>query len=607
MSVSVIAYFLGMAAIFAGERLLSSYDMARWSLDVVGLVALVLAVYLRVRERSASSDAGVRFAHQRALVSMVVSLGALLLYGLSTDGFVDVLGLEDVTRTRWQGVLGALWPIVWLGGALPFLTVDRAIETSPVMMPRVRVQQAFNHGLAAALGISLLFPVNYVSARHGHVWDFSYFKTAQAGSTTQSIVKSLKQPVEVRIFQPTSSDVLPELLKYFESLEGPTLKVMVLDQASQPKLAQELKVRDNGAIAISEVGTDGKPAKTQVVTVGASMKDARRNLRKLDEMVGKALLAMARGELTAYVTRGHGELTWDRGEQPQRALQGFKQVVEHFSIRLKTLGLAEGLGEEVPNDADMVIVLGPDRPCLPSEVAALKRYLERGGALLLALEPPVPGQANMAEDAMPELLKMLGVKREDGILASEQQIVALAGGKYDRVNITTNSFSTHPSTLVLAAEPSGLFMSLAGGLETEPNAAGSAIGTVRSTAQTWSDLNQNLDFDQGQNELKKARPVVVASSGSGPKAFRAIVTGDATMFSDLAMVVRGNQQFLADSLNWLARTESYSGTKESEEDVKIQHTREGQAGWFYATVVGFPAILLVVGLIRTRRRTGGAA
>jgi hypothetical protein len=452
-----------------------------------------------------------------------------------------------------------------------------------------------------------LFPVNYVSARHGHVWDFSYFKTAQAGSTTQSIVKSLKQPVEVRIFQPTSSDVLPELLKYFESLEGPTLKVMVLDQASQPKLAQELKVRDNGAIAISEVGADGKPAKTQVVTVGASMKDARRNLRKLDEMVGKALLAMARGELTAYVTRGHGELTWDRGEQPQRALQGFKQVVEHFSIRLKTLGLAEGLGEEVPNDADMVIVLGPDRPFLPSEVAALKRYLERGGALLLALEPPVPGQANMAEDAMPELLKMLGVKREDGILASEQQIVALAGGKYDRVNITTNSFSTHPSTLVLAAEPSGLFMSLAGGLETEPNAAGSAIGTVRSTAQTWSDLNQNLDFDQGQNELKKARPVVVASSGSGPKAFRAIVTGDATMFSDLAMVVRGNQQFLADSLNWLARTESYSGTKESEEDVKIQHTREGQAGWFYATVVGFPAILLVVGLIRTRRRTGGAA
>jgi len=100
--------------------------------------------------------------------------------------------------------------------------------------------------------------------------------------------------------------------------------------------------------------------------------------------------------------------------------------------------------------------------------------------------------------------------------------------------------------------------------------------------------------------------VVIASTGSGKKSWRAVVTGDATMFSDLAAVVRGNQQFMADTTNWLARTEAYSGTKENEEDVRIQHTKEGQAGWFYTTVLGFPAILMVIGLIRTRRRVRGA-
>lgn len=607
MSVSVIAFFLGMAAIFAGERLLTAYEAGRWAADLVGLVAIVLAVYLRLRDRQQAGDAGVKFAHQRALIALSVAVASLAIYALSTDGFVDLVGFEDTMRQRWQGVFGAIWPIVWVVGTLPFVALDRAIESSPVMMPRRRVEQALNHALVAALGLCLLFPVNYISARHGHVWDFSYFKTAQAGTTTQQIVASLKTPVEVRIFQPTSSDVLPELLRYFETLEGPTLKVTVLDQAAEPKLAQELKVRDNGAIAISEASTDGKPAKTQVVTVGANMKDARKNLRKLDELVGKALMSMARGELKAYVTRGHGELTWDRGEQPQRALQGFKQLMEYYNVNLKTLGVADGLAEDIPQDADLVVILGPDQPFLPAEVAALKRYLERGGSLLLAVEPPLPGGPDMSSDALPELLAMLGVKPEAGVLASEQQIVALAGGKYDRVNITTGSFSTHPSTVVLAAEPSGVFLSLAQGLETVPNAAGNAIPTVRSSAQTWADLNANLDFDTSERELKKARPVVVASTGQGEKGFRAIVTGDATMFSDLAVVVRGNQQFMADAVSWLSRTESYAGTKESEEDIRIQHTKEGQAGWFYATVVGFPAIILVVGFIRTRRRTGGAA
>lgn len=607
MSVSIMAYFFGMAAVFAGERLLGSYDAMRWLADIIGLVAVVLAVYLRVRDRSQAKDTGVRLAHQRSLVAMVVAVASLSFYALSTDGFVDLVGFEDVTRARWQGIFAALWPIIWFCGTIPMMTVDRAIETSPVMMPARRVNQAVNHGLAAALGVCLIFPINYISSRHHQNWDFSFFKTSAAGSTTVNIVKSLKKPVTVRVFQPTSSDVLPQIMQYFDTLQGPTLSVQVIDQAAEPKLAQELKVRDNGFIAISETSADGKPVNTQLVNVGADMKDARRNLRKLDELVGKALLSMARGELKAYVTRGHGELTWDRSEQPQRALNGFKQVMEYFNINLKTIGLSEGLAEDVPNDADMLIILGAEQAFLPSEVAAIERYLERGGSLLLALEPPMPDKPIPADDALPDLLKYLGVKREDGVLASEQQIVALTGGKYDRVNITSGNFSTHPSTVVLAAEPSGVFLSLAQAIDIEPNSTASPIVTVRSSAQTWADLNQNLDFDKDASEIKKARPLVIASTGGGENGWRAIVTGDATMFSDLAVVVRGNQQFIADATNWLARTEAYAGKTESEEDVRIQHTKEGQAGWFYATVVGFPAILLVFGLIRTRRRVGGAA
>ncbi len=607
MSVSLMAYFLGMAAIFAGERLLGSYDAVRWIADFAGLVAIGLSVYLRTRDRGASDDAGVRLAHTRALVMAAVASVALVIYAISTDGFVDLVGFEDVMKSRWQGVFGAIWPIIWLCGTLPLFTVDRAIETSPVMMPTRRVQQAMSYGLIAALGISLVFPINFIASRHSKVWDFSYFKTSQPGTTTAAIVKSLKKPVVVRIFQPTSSDVLPDLIKYFEPLEGPTLSVEIVDQAEEPKLAQDLKVRNNGFIAISEENPEagGKPLNTQLVNVGADMKDARRNLRKLDEIVGKAFLSMARGELKAYVTRGHGELTWDRNEPPQRALGGFKQLMEYFNISLKTIGMADGLAEEIPQDADMLIILGPEKPFLPAEIAAITRYLERGGSLILALEPTMPGQIIETKDSLSDLLSFIGVKKDAGILASEQQIVSISGGKYDRVNITIGTFSTHPSTVVLAAEPSGVMLSMAAGIDMLAGATGNPIVTVRSSDQTWADMNQNLEFDK-DTESKRARPVVIASTGNGAKSWRAVVTGDATMFSDLAAVVRGNQQFMADTTNWLARTEAYSGTKENEEDVRIQHTKEGQAGWFYTTVLGFPAILMVIGLIRTRRRVRGA-
>jgi hypothetical protein len=70
----------------------------------------------------------------------------------------------------------------------------------------------------------------------------------------------------------------------------------------------------------------------------------------------------------------------------------------------------------------------------------------------------------------------------------------------------------------------------------------------------------------------------------------------------------GNQVFLRDLLAWLVEDEAAGGTVESEEDVKIQHTREGQAWWFYATAFLVPAGLAGGGLTRVRmRRKRGAA
>lgn len=612
MSPAVILYLVGMALIYVGERLLGGDETWRVALSLSGVIVIGLSFAVRVRTLKQSENEGVGLAHRRAIIMQAIGASSLLVYLLSTESFVDMAGFTGESERRWSGVFGALWPVIWLVGTLPYMVLDRAVQTSPVLMPARRVNQAMNQGLAAALGIALIFPINFIASRHDTSWNFSYFKTANPGTATIALVESLEQPIDVRIFQPAASDVTDEILAYFNAIDSPNLRVKVLDQAADPALAQALRITDNGYIALTkgEVNPEDKNPEnrpiTQRVQVGTELRKARGELKKLDEEFGRALVGVARGEITAYVTQGHGEASWGGGARADKSLEGFKQVVGFSGINLKKLGITEGLAEEIPEDAEIVFIIGPSQDFLPAEVDALTRYLERGGSVLVALEPTRPGaEALASRENLNRLLSKLGVKYGEGVLASTQQVVAMANNKADRMNVTTESFSTHPSTVVLAESPARMFVSIAGHIEKAERAEPDVTLTVRSPAHSWADLNSNLEFEAPQ-ETKKARGIAIASSDKvGSNEWRAIVTSDATMFADMAIIVKGNQQFISDGANWLTRSEAFSGTVESEEDVRIQHTREGQAGWFYATVVGFPLLILILGGVRTRRRKGG--
>jgi hypothetical protein len=81
-----------------------------------------------------------------------------------------------------------------------------------------------------------------------------------------------------------------------------------------------------------------------------------------------------------------------------------------------------------------------------------------------------------------------------------------------------------------------------------------------------------------------------------------VVTSDASMFADLVVGNRGNQVLIVDALNWLIGAEAFSGTTESEEDVRIEHTKEGQTSWFYLTVLAVPLAVVALGALRVQLR-----
>ncbi len=611
MSSNVVVYFLGLLFLFAGERLYGGDETLRPVLSGTGELLVLAGLALAFKASKAQR------ARKTVLRWGLVGLVGLLLYGLTTDMAIEALGFADEMERRWRGVFGSVWPIVLLAGVLPMLAVDHAINDSPIVVQPKRISQAAQNGLAAALGLSLVFPLNFLASEHNEKWDLTYFKTAEAGSATQALVQNLDKPVHARIFLPSSAETYTELKAYFEPLDGPNFKVEFLDHAAEPTLAKALKVRDNGYIAITmgEVVLDGeqdpedKPV-TKTLKVGTDLDDAKRTLKKLDAEVQELIIKVAKGERFAYVTVGHGELSWKGTASPLEKLSGLKKLLQAMNFKVKELGVADGLAESVPDDADVVFILGPDEPFLEPEVAALREYASGGGALFVALEPDFSKEATDLErpaDPLDDLVAELGLSMGEGVLAQETKYVPLTRTKSDRLNLGTDRFSSHDSTRVLSKNSSQLFLftPTAGFLEETKDNNATVTITVRSQSDAWADLDGDLDFDKDDGEKKKIRPLAAASMGDGETPHRAVVVSDANLFSDFALQNLGNQRFVYDGINWLIDEADSSGETNNEEDVKIKHAKEEDAAFFYSTVVGVPALVLILGVVRLRRRTKG--
>lgn len=617
MSGAMILYFLGMALVLAGQRIVNDETVSPW-LTGLGALAVVGALVLRVRGRASATHETATQAHTQGLIYMGVGALSLAIYGGSTDWFVDAVTDTEDAADRVSGVFGALWPIFWLAGSVPALLIDRAIADSPLAVQPLRIKQAAANGLISALGVSLVFPLNYLASEHNERFDFAYFKTTEVGSASSALVTNLTEPVVCRVFLPQSSDVRAEIVPYFEELaaNNPAMfTVEVLDHAAEPALAETLKVRDNGYIALTvNDGTDD--AVTKSWKVGDDLDKAKRNLKKLDQEFQKRMLDLAKGDRVIYFTVGHGELNWKGADDDADDMGDLKRGLQDLNFKVKELGLTQGLGDAVPDDADIVVVMGNEDAWLDGELQAMRDYLDQGGAVLIAAEP--------GDEHLEPLLSDLGLALGTGMLASEATFLRQSGGLDDRANVVTNRYSSHESTTTLSKYSRQLqLVTPTAGFLTELPQAGipgaKATVTVRTLQDNFADLDGDYNFDVNE-ETKEVRTLASVVVGPAPKAqvedadpdaeeppdapeFRAVVVADTTLFSDMVLTrSQANALFVSDALYWLLGDEDLAGTTENEEDVTIEHTAGQQKLWMLGSPVLVPILVLLGGVLHVSRR-----
>lgn len=590
------AWLCGLILVYVGQRLLGD-DTPRLaaSLAGVGVVAASIAVRFLRRGDAAGPAAD---AHRDALLWQSVGAGALALWWLSTPAATGMLGLGDDTAARWSAVLSVLWPILVLCAGLVVALLDGALAAHPVHMPPGARTQAVAAGLSLGLGLSLVFPLNYLADAHDVDADFSYFRVTAPGSSTLALVRTLDAPTEALLFFPPGNDVRKEVEPYFNAIadaSGGTLSVRAIDQAAEPGLAKELSVRDNGHIVLRQ------GERTQKFKLDAELKRARRDLRKLDGTVQENLLRLVSPERVAYILTGHGEAS-PRAANPLEKLGDLKKLLLSQNYEVKDFGLEQGSGDAVPEDAALVIVASPEQTLLDAESAALTAYIDRGGRLLIYADP---GRSDLAA-----VLGHLGLAVGEHPLAHGSRFVRLSGGIADRFNLFSQRYGSHAAVSTLSKYASKAFVAFLSAVPVreagEPRAPGPAKRTplIRTYEQTWEDADG--DAEQGAGEVGGVHVLAMAVEGPEAHPYRAIVVGDAQSASDvLIQRVQGNAQFLLDGVRWLVGDEELSGEVNNEEDVRIEHTREDDIAWFYGMIFGIPLLVLGAGAVLVRRRQRG--
>jgi hypothetical protein len=283
-----------------------------------------------------------------------------------------------------------------------------------------------------------------------------------------------------------------------------------------------------------------------------------------------------------------------------------RELLTQQGYTVRQLGAAEGLAQDVPADAALVVIVGPTKTFLPEEAAALVRYFQKGGRLLVALDP----EAGLD---MHELLAPLGVKFVTTLLASDQVYARKTNQLRDRQNIVTASFTSHPSVTTLGRYGGRAPLIFVGAghfeeLKDKPK-ENNVDFTVRAHPSTWNDANGNFNFDPPA-EVRKTWELAgtVTRKGKDDKEKkdegRALLVADSDIMGDGIIGAQGNPLLVLDGAKWLVGDENISGAVSNENDVPIVHTKKQDQVWFYGSAFLAPALVLGLGAMVNGRRRG---
>jgi ABC-type uncharacterized transport system involved in gliding motility auxiliary subunit len=281
--------------------------------------------------------------------------------------FLIAAGLAMAVLSEKWGLL----PLILLLSGIVICVFWLVIQSRQTKWWQQQSTQAGTNAIVATLAVLIILGlINFLSTRYHFRADLTETQLFTLAPQSKELVRTLPQTAKVWIFARDQNYQDQELLENYHR-QSNNFKFEYIDPQSRPGLAEKFGVKNFG-----EVYLEFKNKRQLVQTVDEN--------ERLSEVRLTNRLQQITTDSTAkvYFLQGHGEhqLTAGKGAV-SKAIEGLTD--KNFTAL--PLNLADN--PQVPEDATVVIVAGPKRELFPGEVKSLQDYLNRGGNLLLMIDP----------------------------------------------------------------------------------------------------------------------------------------------------------------------------------------------------------------------------
>lgn len=439
-----------------------------------------------------------------------------------------------------------------------------------------------NSATSVLLVLGVLAMVNYLGAQHQKRVDMTTEKIYSLSDESGKVADQVKQDLKIRAFYPGGEyGPVKELLKLF-STRNNKIAFEFVDPDKQPQLAQQLQVTVYGDFQNPMTGESFRYG-TLVFQMGDKTERVEKQSEPLrEEDIVNTLTKIVKGEKkTIYFTEGHGEKKIGEG------LNLAKTDLERESYIVKGVNLVTE--NQIPADATVLIVAGPTAELFPNEIEMIDGFLKGGGSALVLLDP---SPAASLKDLMTKwgvdpginiVLDASGVGRLMG-MGPAAPLVATYGQHAITERMRVMSFFPLSRSITpITPAPEGVTVEKL--LETND----------RSWAET--DMkNPEATLDE-KKDTKGPITLAVAinKAAADNKKSRLVVYGDSDFASDKYYSQAGNGNLFTNTVNWLARDDSFISIKPKSPDDRRLEITEGQGRLVNYTLV----LLLPIGILLT--------
>ncbi len=323
-----------------------------------------------------------------------LGVGALLLSGLAAY-LVPHLALI------WQIALG-----VALVSLIAFIVLDRkSFQTS---LSRKTTRYGINAIVMSVIMLFIVIFINVIANEYDLKKDVTKNKLNTLSDETLKVLKGLDSEITVKAFlQPTQIPMFDRIFEKY-SYHTDKLKKEYVDLDKDPLAVTRYKVKSAGTLVFES------PTRSARVENLQGADDP-----KMEEKVTNAIVQVAKGDKKkVYFLKGHGERSIsDTGRDGYSQM---RETLESGRYKVEELMLLDK--DQIPSDADMLIIAGPKSDFTKHETDLLEKFFQAGGKGIVMLDPT-------STPTVGSLLKTLGTTwSPNSTIYETNKLQQLAGG-----------------------------------------------------------------------------------------------------------------------------------------------------------------------------------